>query len=83
MGPTSFANVIAVGVAVVTAAVTYGVNEANITALQHRADSQSEDIHNNANQLAAHDKEIAVIETQYADIIRRLDEIDHKLDSKP
>lgn len=76
-------NLIAIGIAVIAAAVTWGVNEANIETLEHRADQQSVDIHSSQTQLAAHDRELAVVETKLDYISGKLDEIAQKLDSKP
>lgn len=62
-----------------TALIGWGSNSNRMSVLERRSDLQSIDIKSNSTQLASHEKDIAVIQTQYHEIIRRLDSIDDKL----
>jgi tetrahydromethanopterin S-methyltransferase subunit G len=62
--------------------IAWGSNNAKVAEIERHVDNTDSQVQTVRTQLSDTQRSIAVQDTQYAEIIRRLDQIDHKLESK-
>lgn len=69
-----------VGVALVGAAITWGALSQRTSDMERRIDSLSTDVRQLETVVGSHDTKIEVDRAQYAEIIRRLDDLNQKIE---
>ncbi len=62
------------------ALIGWGISAQRITDLERRSEQHAADIREIQSQVAGHDTKLEVDRAQYAEIIRRLNEIDSKIE---
>lgn len=63
--------------------IAWGSNSTKVAEIERHVDYQDAQVQQVRSQLVESQRAIAVEDTQYAEILRRLDQIDHKIDTRP
>lgn len=78
--PAGLPSVIAIAVVCAGVLVAWGAQQTKLSVLESRVGDQALEQQQTKDQLAKQETEIAVTNTEYVEIIRRLDEISHKIE---